>query len=149
MSEKENVFKDILTPDAFKRAELSLFNNWNVNSELSRQTSDAVTGLTALLYSVKKANISSQIPENAKYIEQFKHNFDMIAYCLEGFIAEFKPLYEQMVDAYVTEKLAGTFEEDKNTTQYGVSDSYVSGINYVNPIRAKLQGWDDGLNYKE
>lgn len=146
MSEKENIFGDILTPEALKETENTLYRSWNVNSELSRQTSDAVTGLTALLYSVKKTHIASTLPENAKNIENFKKNFDMIAYCLEGFITEFKPIYEQMVDRYILEKLSGTFDKDTSGNISFGNATYESGISYANPLRARNQGWDDGLS---
>lgn len=126
-----NLFDDILTNDAKKEAETKVFDKWSTRNSLTENVRYSRQGLEDLLASVKNVHRASKMIENDfEWYQEAKRDFDAIALLIEEFVEDFKPLYQDMSNKYIAEKLTNDGKK---------SDGYLTYVDSVYATTGK--GW--------
>lgn len=118
---KSEIFKDLLSENEIKQAMKSIYDPWSSKDKLEQNVIDTITGLQDLLNAVKNAQFAVNDDPQFHILESIKKKHDMIAYLLEKFTNEFKPLYEETSSKYIAAKLT---HDDQQAREIS-SDAYM------------------------
>lgn len=106
------IFGDMISDEELKTAKDKLNPIDNVYYKMKEEVRNSQEGLSALLDSIERTHDSfDQLSSDIRLLEDIKIEFDKIAYLMDKFITNFKPIYQDCSNRYVAEKLAGSFDE--------------------------------------
>lgn len=139
---ENNLFEELLTPTSKEIVERNLYNNWKTMDNMRTNVNNAVVGLDELMSALKFAHEAMEKNPALDYqwFDETKEKYDTIAYKLQNFIVEFKPLYEDVLNRCMAEKLSNEEKSDK-------------AIQFADPVgmHGYIGGWDkaklDRRNY--
>lgn len=129
---ENKIFKDLLNKENEKKARESIYSINTTNYKFEEEVNNAIVGLNDLLNAVKQADLAIKYSNhlNNRYINNIKFNMDKIAVLLDDFIKEFKPIYENIINHYITQQLSDDNNNDSNEAAIGL---------YVGPNNQR--GW--------
>lgn len=134
-----HIFKDIITQEEVKRSQNELYfpiedavKLKNKASSIHPELRDLISKAQLSLSSIKKCDDKSNL-------NLMKLEFDKIACMLNDIVEDFGPLYEEIVALHTAEKLAGTFDPEKEIDKgtKGTKGSKIPTILNTGQVTAK------------
>lgn len=106
------IFGDMISNEELRVAKSKLDPIDNVYYKMKEEVRNSREGLNALLDSIERTYDSfDQLSNDIRLLEDIKIEFDKIAYLVDKFVTDFKPIYQDCSNRYIAEKLAGSFDE--------------------------------------
>jgi hypothetical protein len=130
------VFGDMISEESMKNAKNRIRSLNGSYHKLNKEAHNASVGLEKLLDTIKHTKKAMSNSNQPELIQEIHFELNKIAYLMEDFISEFKPMYDEINNRYIIEQMSGTFEkkEQVNYTSHGDSAVYNTiNLNY---------GWD-------
>lgn len=141
----EKIFNDILTKEDIKRAQNDIYQVTNCITSLKEEVENSIIGLNDLLMSIKQMQKSIEFTPYSYLIESSKLELDKVAYLMENFVTEFKPIYESIYSRHAAETLSGSNENKKVTFNVQASQTLHTHTNVPSHFyfaeKDKLNGW--------
>jgi hypothetical protein len=105
------IFGEIATDQVLEELKSELYRIGDAYYAMHDEVSHTRIGLEDLLRVSQKAQTAIKYAKDRETVELIKKEMDKIAVLIEGFVNQFKPIYDEITTVYIAEKLAGTFDK--------------------------------------